>query len=431
MGACAPGSVGAGAPGRVGAGAGAAGAGRDARLSGMTQAPAAELELVRRIHATAPRMTMDFAGAGAQALAWLHAVGGSSRTILEATDRYAPASLVEAVGGVPERFTSPEVARALAAHALARARALAPEGGPLFGVGLTATIATDREKRGAHRLALATRDGLGTATYGLELAKGARDRAGEEALVSRLVLRAVADACGVLGAPPVRLLPGERLERGFEPEGLLARFVAGEIPWLLQRPDGTPSRDGPGPAALLSGSFHPLHEGHRRLAAAAAAHSGREVVFELPIANADKAAITPFVARRRAAQFLGRAPVLLSRAPLFVDKARLWPGVLFVVGADTAERLTAPRFYDGDPARAEAALAELRAAGARFLVAVRRHRGRLMRLADARIPPAYRDLFEELPESVFRLDLSSTELRRAWEGAGEGTGEGTGEGAAG
>jgi hypothetical protein len=48
------------------------------------------LEFLTAIHATPHMMTMNFAGAGAQALAWLHSVGGSSRTILEATDRYVP-----------------------------------------------------------------------------------------------------------------------------------------------------------------------------------------------------------------------------------------------------------------------------------------------------------------------------------------------------
>jgi hypothetical protein len=33
-------------------------------------------------------------------------------------------------------------------------------------------------------------------------------------------------------------------------------------------------------------------------------------------------------------------------------------------------------------------------------------------LSDIAIPERFRDLFSELPESVFRLDLSSTAIRR-------------------
>ena len=89
--------------------------------------------LLERIHASPHRMVMNFAGAGSQALLWLHSVGGSSRTVSEATDRYSPASLAEAVGYVPRRFTSPKVARALAANALKRAAKLNPPLSPLSG----------------------------------------------------------------------------------------------------------------------------------------------------------------------------------------------------------------------------------------------------------------------------------------------------------
>ena len=55
-------------------------------------------ELLTAVHATPHMMVMNFAGAGAEALAWLHSVGGSSRTILEATDRYVQTSFIEATG---------------------------------------------------------------------------------------------------------------------------------------------------------------------------------------------------------------------------------------------------------------------------------------------------------------------------------------------
>ena len=173
-------------------------------------------DLLTAIHATPHRMTLDFAGAGVQALAWLHSVGGSSRTVLEATDRYTPASLIEGVGFTPERFTSRRVALALAKNAHARAQHLIPEP-PLFGVGCTATIATDRTKRGEHRCAAAVQDALGAVTYALTLTKGARERTEEETLVSLIILQAVAEACGLLHFPALPLLEGERLEQGYAP----------------------------------------------------------------------------------------------------------------------------------------------------------------------------------------------------------------------
>jgi hypothetical protein len=59
-----------------------------------------------------------------------------------------------------------------------------------------------------------------------------------------------------------------------------------------------------------------------------------------------------------------------------------------------------------------AALEELRELGTRFLVAGRVHEGRFLNLADAQVPGAFADLFDAIPERLFRADVSSTELRR-------------------
>ena len=165
--------------------------------------------------------------------------------------------------------------------------------------------------------------------------------------------------------------------------------------------------------ALLSGSYHPLHDGHLALAAAAAAVLGRRVVFELTLVNADKAAIGLPDAQRRAAQFAGRAPLLLSREPLFAAKAALFPGAVFVVGADTALRLVDRRFYGDSAAAMRRALADVARYGCSFLVAGRLVEERYRTLADVDLPlpPALRALFRELPEESFRRDVSSSEIR--------------------
>jgi hypothetical protein len=172
----------------------------------------------------------------------------------------------------------------------------------------------------------------------------------------------------------------------------------------------------PLPQGLLSGAFNPRHRGHDGLRVAAEAWIGGPVYFEMPLANADKPALGIDEAAARCGQFQDQS-LLVTRAATFVEKARILPGMTFVVGADTAVRVVAPRFYgpEDDPVRAEAAmldcLDELRQLGCRFLVAARCLDGCMLRLADASVPRQFQDLFTELPENLFRLDVSSSEMR--------------------
>jgi hypothetical protein len=371
---------------------------------------------IEEIHAAPAMLVYEFAGAGVGALAALHAVGGSSRTLLEAVDRYSLPSLVESVGELVTQAVSVDVARALALHARRRAAALAPLGVPVAGVGCTATIATDRLKRGEHRLALAAATALGTHTLAVTLEKGARDRAGEEAVVSRLALGLVAVAKGVLRRLPSPLLASEPLTDTLEPDPPLAAFAAGERPLVALDADGTLCDELPRPEggiALVCGAFNPLHDGHLGLAHAASRHLGRPVAFEMTLKNADKAPIELLEAARRALQFPGRAPLVMTRAPLFSQKAALVPGAVFVIGADNASRVLESRFYDGAEGL-EASLAEVREHGGRFLVAGRRSGERFVTLADLHVPEGFRDLFEELPADTFRNDVSSTAIREGW-----------------
>ena len=85
--------------------------------------------------------------------------------------------------------------------------------------------------------------------------------------------------------------------------------------------------------------------------------------------NVDKPPLNADDIKQRVAQFAGKAPVALTRAETFRKKAGLFPNCPFVVGADTAERLVAERYYGNSQSGMLTALAEIWAAGCRFLVA--------------------------------------------------------------
>lgn len=191
---------------------------------------------------------------------------------------------------------------------------------------------------------------------------------------------------------------------------ILAHLRAAGPP-VCQAPDGAVCAS-PRPRAVFPGSFHPLHHGHCGLAAAAARRLGVDVHFELSVANVDKPDLAAEEAARRAEQFLGYAPVWVTRAARFADKAELFPGAAFVLGWDTAVRLIDVRYSYGDPTRRDAALRALLDRGCRVVVGGRVDSEGAFRVWDAaNIAAEFRDLFDVIPESEFRADVSSTALR--------------------
>lgn len=189
-------------------------------------------------------------------------------------------------------------------------------------------------------------------------------------------------------------------------------MISWDEPWVCQALDGTLMRAAPLPAAILAGSFNPLHDGHRSLADAASRKLGIPVVFELSILNADKPELDHLEVQRRTSQFLGFSPVFITRAATFVEKAALFPGSVLVLGADTAERVVDPRFYGQSPPSRDRALLAIRRLGCRFLVGGRLDtEGKFLNLGGITIPEGFQDLFLGLTEIEFRIDISSTLLR--------------------
>ena len=167
------------------------------------------------------------------------------------------------------------------------------------------------------------------------------------------------------------------------------------------------------PQAVLPGSFNPLHSGHRQLRQTAAEFLDCKVTYELSIRNVDKPRLSTAEIQRRLTQI--NAPILLTEAPLFTQKADLFPGACFVIGFDTAERLLDEKYYRHSSGDCTAALGHLMERECRFLVAGRlishNEKSVFARFPMLRVRPEFGSMFEELPEDMFRADISSTDLR--------------------
>ncbi|MYC29150.1 MAG: hypothetical protein F4X65_03545 [Chloroflexi bacterium] len=371
--------------------------------------------VITQMHDTPHKSVLVVAGAGSSAMSWLLGVSGASRTILETLVPYGRLSMIDLVGEEPSQYVSEQNARAMAYAAYCRGMDLREDDSPVVGVACTATIATDRPKRGDHRACIATWDERRTFGCNLVIDKGKRDRTGEEELVSRLLIQAMARSFGVESEFEIGFTAAESPEvTSANHDSPVQRLLRGEVDLVKAGLEGKLSAVESGkhePAAVLPGSFNPLHEGHMRLAAVARAMTGMDLVYELAVLNVDKPPLEEEEVLRRIAGIGGGAPVALTRTPTFRLKARIFPGSVFVIGWDTMVRLIDPKYYGGSEADMLTALAEIWAQGCRFLVAGRENQGSFRTLDEVAVPQGFQPLFQAIPEDKFRADISSTELR--------------------
>ena len=369
--------------------------------------------VVHCVHASRTAAALVLTGGGTGAIPLLLRRPGGSRTVLDVAVPYGAAAVADYLGEAPAQACSAGTAEALARRAFGRAVELRPNAlTPVVGLGATAALATDRVRQGEDRLHAAAFDGSRALALELRFASRQASRQAQETAAERAIVALLADAVGVA---PWRELEGSDLalaRRRVEVEDdELAVVHEGTQPWVTAYPDGRTRAGGQIPTALVPGSFNPWHQAHQALWEAARRRFGDPVAYELSITNVDKPPLPTGEALRRAEQFGGRANLVFTAAPTFVEKARLMPGAAFVIGADTARRVVEPVYYDGTEPML-AALRELRFLGARFVVAGRLEDGRFLKLRDLPMPAEAAGLFEAIPATELRVDVSSTELRR-------------------
>ena len=349
-------------------------------------------ERARILHSADWQGVFYLTGGGSLLISELLTTPGASASVLEVRVPYAAAALTDLLGRAPDRACSDSTARAMAMAAFQRARALGAR--RPFGFACTASLASDRPKKGEHRAHVALQ--TEAVTYAAHLAFDG-DRAGEEQELLALLWHALAQTLQlpleVAVASPPRAAQTEAQRHWRE-------LILGEAQaWATADHDGR---------LLLPGSFNPLHHAHERMLEIAEERTGLPGAFELSIVNVDKPLLDYTEIDARLRQF--HKPVWLTRLPTFLDKARHFRGATFAVGVDTLVRIADPAYYGSEAAR-DAAITELVALGTRFIVFGRVLNGEFQGLADVTLPDALEALCTRVSEAEFRESISSTSLR--------------------
>lgn len=363
--------------------------------------------LAGSVHASGYRLVIAVTGGGSEAISTLLTVPGASQSVLEAAVPYSSTALRDWIGSQPEQFCCPSAARAMAMRSFQRAAMLAGESvvaESLLGAGLTASLASTRPKRGAHRLHACTQTLSATREATLVLAKGRRTRAEEEVLAANCLLNLLAESVGVADAVELTIRDKDEYSTTVTlPRDGWADLLAGRIDRLSQGP-------APEGQVIFPGSFHPRHAGHDRIAEVAQAKLGVRPQFELSIENVDKPPLDYRELDERSRGFVDET-LWLTRAPTFVEKARLFPGATFVVGLDTVLRLADPCYYRDSPEECRRAIGEIAGRGCRFMVFGRLIDSWFVSLDKVTLPEPLSAICDGVSETEFRQDISSTQLR--------------------
>src|SRR3989440_5288485 len=237
----------------------------------MNSSGAAWQQLIAGLHASGRKAALAITGGGSGAIAELLRVPGGSRLLIEAQIPYDAQALARFLGFAPAQASSADTAIAMARTARARAASLAPansDGGTglvgrdLVGLGATAALVSDRPRKGEHRFHIAFANAAGIAHCTCVLAKGRRDRAAEEDLVSRAIVLWLARACGVAAPSPRSLVDADEhyaetviAQTGVAPMDTPAdaidRLLAGEPERVTVPPDGPILLSAPQPPLLF------------------------------------------------------------------------------------------------------------------------------------------------------------------------------------
>ena len=366
---------------------------------------------ISRIHDSNVKAVLCASGVGSKAIAWLLEVPGASNTILEGIIPYSQSSLINFIGSAPSSAVSEKTSQEMARSSYKKALLLRENNAEVIGVGCTGAISTNRERKGANHAYISIYSQNAMSSTHVELRKGLRTRVEEEKLISSAILDSLSKFLWKESPIKLCLESSENINTTHKTySSSIEALLNGHIDSYMLNSDGTSIHDPNFKGTILSGSFNPLHKGHKLLAETANNITGEKTVFEMSATNVDKPSQSINEVITRVKQFK-ELSILVTSAPLFSEKAKLFPGSTFVIGYDTANRLIDRKYYNDNDIAMYRSLETIDLHNCSFLVAGRLIHNTFSNLSDLTIPRRFAHLLQEIPENQFRVDQSSSKIR--------------------
>jgi nicotinic acid mononucleotide adenylyltransferase/nicotinamide mononucleotide (NMN) deamidase PncC len=277
------------------------------------------------------------AGAGFQQKLW--EVCGSSAYLSGATFPYSAEEQEELLGFMPEHFCSEEAAIDLASAAYMKAYKFG--GKKPVGIGLTASVASEHEHRGEHRVFCCIITDETVTTHHYTLAKGVGDlrRKWDGQICDDLAFYMLSDTLGLNNK--FFILSGKNATELAKERFFARPFFTANGKRLAQIPHVQDFYD---PYALMPGAFNPPHEGHFGIVDHMIKDYGKVTVFEVTAVPPHKEALSVQQLLQRAKLLQGYDRVFTRHEPFYIDKARAFPGMPLIMGADAMVRLLDPKW---------------------------------------------------------------------------------------